>query len=114
MIEKTILDYLISKNLSAGADIFMEIPKNLPEKYVVIEKTGSSRLNHINQAMIAIKSYAHTSLYDAAELNEEVKEAMEDIIELPEIFRSALNSDYNYTNPETKEYRYQAVFNLFY
>lgn len=115
MIEKTILDYLLSKGLSVGESIFCEVPKrDIPEEYILIEKTGSSRENRINQAMIAVRSISRTSLFSAMQLNEEVKEAMDEIIELPEIFRCECNSDYNYTNTETKEYRYQAVFNLFY
>lgn len=114
MIEKTVLDYLISKNLSAGTGVYMEVPLNPPDKYIVIEKTGSSRYNRINQAMLAIKSYSKKSLEEAAMLNEEVLEAMDAITELTEIFRAELNSDYNYTNYETKEYRYQAVYNLYY
>lgn len=115
MIEKTVLDYLLSKGLSAGENIFCEVPKkDIPSEYVLIEKTGSSRENRINQAMITIQSISRTSLFTAMQLNEEVKEAMDGIIEHPEVFRCECNSDYNYTNQETKEYRYQAVFDLFY
>ena len=46
------------------------------------------------------------------ELNELVKEAMDDIVVLDEISRSALNSDYNFTDVTTKRHRYQAVYDL--
>ena len=115
MIEKIILDYLLSKGLSVGANVFCEVPKkDIPSAYILIEKTGSSRANRLNQAMIAIQSISQTSLLEAMELNEEVKEVMDEIIELGEIFRCECNSDYNFTNTQTKEYRYQAVFDLFY
>ena len=47
-------------------------------------------------------------------LNEQVKEVVEQMIELPEISGIELNSDYNFTDEETKEYRYQAVFDINY
>ena len=114
-IEIEILNYLLSKNLSVEENIFCEVPKkDIPSEYILIEKTGSSRENLIDQAMIAIQSISKESLSTAMQLNEEVKEAMDEITELGEIFRCECNSDYNFTNTQTKEYRYQAVFNLFY
>lgn len=52
------------------------------------------------------------SLLRAAEINEAAKAAMDTLPERPEVFRSALNSDYNYTDTETKTYRYQAVYDI--
>lgn len=51
-------------------------------------------------------------MYDAAKLNEELKEVVENMIELDEISNVQLNSDYNFTDTTTKEYRYQAVFDI--
>jgi hypothetical protein len=52
------------------------------------------------------------SFLDAAELNEEVKAVMEDLIARDDIVMVDLNSDYNYTDNTTKEYRYQAVYQI--
>ena len=108
MIEKVILDYLSE---SLDVDVRMERPTDPPEKYVIIEKTGSGRYNLINNSTIVVQSYAH-SMYEAAELNEEVKAAMFDAIKLNEIGRVGLNSDYNYTDSSMKQYRYQSVFDI--
>lgn len=51
-------------------------------------------------------------MYEAAVLNEELKEVIESMIELDEISKIKLNSDYNFTDTTTKEYRYQAVFDI--
>ena len=110
MIEKTIIDYL-NDNLVVPA--YMEMPEDKPERFVLLEKTGSSVENLIYSATFAIQSYAE-SLYEAAVLNEEVKKAMDNIIALDSVLSSKLNSDYNFTDTETKEYRYQAVYDLFY
>lgn len=117
MIELIIKNYLETKDLSVGDRIYAETPEDPPDVYIVIEKTGSGRENRIDRAMIAIQSIGKkgkASLLDVMKLNEEVRKAMDEIIEIPEIFRCELNSDYNFTNPQTKEYRYQAVFNVYY
>lgn len=109
MIEKVILDYL---NAELDVPVYMEVPaKHIPERYVVIEKTGSSKSDFLYTAMMTFKSHA-PSMYKAAELNEAVKAAMDNAAILPEISRSQLNSDYNYTDTATKSYRYQAVYDI--
>lgn len=80
-------------------------------QYVLIEKTGSGETDHIKRATFAIQSYAG-SLYSAALLNENVKEVMKNIVDLDEISKCSLNSDYNYTDTGRKKYRYQAVFDI--
>lgn len=109
MIEKTILEYL---NARLDVPAYMEVPaKRIPASYVIIEKTGSSKNDYLYTSMMTFKSCA-PSLYRAAELNEAVKAAMDDAVTLPEVTRSQLNSDYNYTNTATKTYRYQAVYDI--
>ena len=110
MIETTVLDYL-SSVLSEPCSL--EVPERPPVRFVVLEKTGSSRKNFINTATFAVQSYA-PSLFEAAELNERVKAAMDDLILLPDIFSAKLDSDYNFTDTATKQYRYQAVYNITY
>lgn len=112
MIEITVYDFL-KENLLAP--VYTEIPNNPPSKMVTIEKTGSSETNHIKTSTFAVQSYGK-SLYEAAELNEIVKEVMMDGLDglagLDEIVSVNLNSDYNFTDTTTKKYRYQAVFNI--
>lgn len=110
MIEKIVFDYLRN---NVGIPVYMEMPVDPPEELVLIEKTGSGEENHIQSAVFAIQSYG-ASLLRAAYINEMVKDAMRDIIVLPEISRVDLNSDYNYTDTRTKKYRYQAVIGLIY
>lgn len=45
---------------------------------------------------------------------EEVKRVIENMIELDEIRSIRLNNDYNFTDTTTKEYRYQAIFEINY
>lgn len=110
MIEATVISYLIDKT-SAAKNVFAERPTSPPTKYIIVEKTGSDRTDRVDRATIAIQSIGGT-LLDAATLNEEVKTKMDAIISQDSIGACRLNSDYNFTNQETKEYRYQAVFDI--
>ena len=105
MIAKTLLDFL-ADDLSVG--VYMEQPSQLTD-YVLIDQTGSSQVNHITTTTIALQSYGST-LYNAMVLNERVKDAMERFAELNEVTRVELNTDYNFTNTATKQYRWQAVY----
>lgn len=107
MIAKTLLDYLDN---TLDVPVVMEAPEQLTD-YVLIDQTGSSRINHIITTTFAIQSYGN-SLYNAMVLNDEVKDAMVGFAALDEITRVELQTDYNYTNTATKQYRWQAVFSI--
>lgn len=92
---------------------FTEKPTDKPKRFVVIDKIGGSKSNHLPSATIAFQSYAE-SKYEAAKLNEELKDVVERMVELNEIRGITLNSDYNFTDTTTKEYRYQAVYDIRY
>lgn len=108
MIEETVLTYLSDV---VGVPAYMELPEDPPETCLVCQKTGSSVANHIYSATFAVQSYA-PSLYEAAQLNQQVRDAMDKFAELDTICASRLNSDYNYTDTANKRHRYQAVFDI--
>lgn len=105
MIAKLLLDYL-NEHLLVPA--YMEAHSELTN-YVLIDQTGSSRANQITTTTLAIQSYGET-LYKAMLLNESVKAAMDGFLQLPQVVRVELQTDYNFTNTTTKQYRWQAVF----
>lgn len=109
MIEKTVLDYL--NNQLSTIPAYMEKPEKIPVSYVIIQKTGGGMENQIWHGTFAIQSIA-ASLYEASALNDAVIAAMLNITETEDISACTLNSNYNYTDTRTKEYRYQAVFDL--
>lgn len=106
MIEEIILNYLQAK---LGLPVFLE--EHDIDTYLLIGKSGTSRKNHLDSAVIYIQSYAQ-SKYEASLLNEKVKKVMDEIIELDSISSSELNTDYEYTDTNKKKYRYQAVYDL--
>ena len=112
MIEITIKNFLESK---LSVPVLMEVPKNTVSQFVIIERTGGAQNNHIPSAIVTIQSYG-ASKYEAAELNQKVKDLMLDgidgLISLDEVAKVELNSDYDFTDTSTKRYRYQAVYDI--
>lgn len=109
MVEIKLLECL---RAALDTPVYLEKPqRDIPQSYVLIEKTGSSVRDLVVNTTFAVQSYG-PSLYEAASLNEKVKQAMLEVNAHNEFSKVALNSDYNYTNTVTKEYRYQAVFDV--
>ena len=46
-------------------------------------------------------------------LNDDLKKVMRNMEELNEIAKVSLNADYNFTDLERKQHRYQAVFDIY-
>lgn len=118
MIEETILTYLSG---ALDVPVLMELPEVpsedypvFPDRMVLIERVGTKMTNHVVIASFAFQSYSCSRLYDAASLDEEVREALEDLPELPEIGSVHLESNYNFTDTRTKRYRYQSVYEIRY
>lgn len=109
MIEISILDHL--KRELTPIHVGLEHPDPAPKRFVIFEKTGSGKKNRLNSSTFAFQSYAE-SMHQAAVLNESVKNAVENLINLDEFGSVRLNSDYNFTDTTTKRYRYQAVFDI--
>lgn len=106
------IETILISHLSDSLDVFvgMEAPEQVTD-YVLVDKTGSSRRNHIITSTFAIQSYG-ASLYEALQLNERVEEAMDGLLELNSIVKVELETDYNYTKTASKQYRWQAVYNI--
>ncbi len=107
------IEIVIRKYLSSQLDVpvYLERQDKPPESFVLFEKTGSGKSNHILSATFAFQSYGKTML-ETAQLNERVKDAVDGLLTLDDIYNVQLNSDYNYTDTTTKQYRYQAVFDI--
>ena len=112
LIEATVISYLVTA-LNTN-NVFAERPVNPPDEYYVIERTSGGEINHIQTATIAVQSISGSSLLRAAQMNKAVVKAMPGIVQAMDVSCCRLNSAYNYTDTETKQYRYQAVFDLYY
>lgn len=108
MIEATILHYL---EAHLNYPVYMLKPADPPKRFYLLELTGASLSETIFSATLALQSYAPT-LLDAAEMSRTAIDVMIGAVELDEVARVDLNTNYNYTDPETKQPRYQAVFDV--
>lgn len=108
MIESIIIKYLEG---ILHKPVFAEVPDTVPNEYIIVEKVGGAGSIFYEKASVAIQSYS-TTLLNAAKLNRDVKRAMFNIINLDKVISCNLDSDYNYTDEETMQYRYQAVYDI--
>lgn len=109
MIEIDIKKYIESK---LNIPVYLEFPKEPPIEFILFEKTGSRKSNHLQSSTFAFQSYSD-SLYKSAVLNNKLKECLDNMVELKTISKISLNSDYNFTDREQKRYRYQAVYDIY-
>lgn len=112
MIEEIILKYIKSKlNIPA----FLVAPSDKPSKYITIRKSASSGDRFIENAMIIFYCISQESLFEASQINSELKKALYDMpYEVNNVSGVYINSDGNFTDTTTKEYRYQAIYEVIY
>ena len=72
------------------------------EEYILVQRTNGSRVNKIDSRTYAIQSISSISKLRAAQIDE------------PYISKCGLNSDYDFTDANTKEFRYQSVYDIVY
>lgn len=107
MIENTMRNFLEEQ---LKVPTYLEHEKAMPSEYIMIEKTGGSSRDFISNSTLAIQSISST-MAKASKLNEKVKALL--LLNVPKSVSSCkLNSDYNFTDIETKQYRYQAVYDV--
>lgn len=110
MIEAIIRNYLLTV---LSVSVYIDVPADPPANRVVIERTGGGESEHIRSAMIAVQSYGDSKLA-AATLHEQVLTELPKIADGKTVSACDLNAEYDYTDTTTKQYRYQAVFDIIY
>ena len=110
LIERLLYEHLCAVQT---VPVYMEKPANPPESFYLVEKTGGDESNQVRYADFAIQSYA-PSLFQAATLDETLVDYVKSLQEDPGVASVHHNSSYNFTNTQTKEYRYQSVYEVVY
>lgn len=110
MVEIIVMEHLRE---ALALPAYGEVPAEKPERFLVVEKTGGSERDLVERAMIAIQSYAPT-LAEAAALNADAIGAMRALPGTRGVSAARRNADYNFTDPASKDYRYQAVYEIYY
>lgn len=113
LIEEAVIRHL--SNILGTDRVYAERPLDPPDEYYIVERTSSGEIDHIQSSMIAVQSISGSSLFRAAEMSEAVRKAMPLIVQyFDDVCSCKLNSMYNFTDTATKQYRYQAVFDVYY
>ena len=115
--ECTLIEAVVIGHLASALEfenVYAERPTDPPAKYYIVEKTAAGEENHICSATVVVQSISASSLLEAAQMSKDAEKAMKTITAKTDVGKCKLNSAYNFTDAETKEYRYQAVFNLYY
>lgn len=110
MIEVTVKEFL--ETALEGIPVYLETPNPLPEKFIVFQLIDRGIDNRINEVTLEFRSFAD-SKYDAALLDEALREAMDTMSEGTDItcHLGGGNDDQDAT---LKKYRYRCYYNLYY
>lgn len=111
LIESVVYNYL--KDNIEDIPVSVGIPDNRADRMVVIMKIESGKDNEINEATIEIRSYGKTKL-DSAEIDENVRELMEELYTLPEVMACRFGGGNDYPEEGTKSFRYRSYFNIYF
>jgi len=111
LIEIVILNYL--KERLQMQEIYPEMPDKLPNRFITFDIIDRDKQDYINVVTIEFKSYAE-SQYQAAVLDERLREAIEDMTEVDEIGSVKIGGGDNGKDTTHKRYRYRCIYNIWY
>lgn len=112
LIEQRVKEFLDVEFAEDQIGVFLEIPETIPATFVIFQLVDRGKENHIDAVTLEFRSYA-PSKFEAATLDEKVREAMDKLNETTDITaRLGGGND----NPDTsfKRYRYRCYYNLYY
>ena len=112
LIEEKIRDYLVGAFQEDNIPVVLEIPEVIPDTFVLFQTVDRGRENRINAVTLEFRSYA-PSKYEAAELDEMVRDAMDDLHATSDI-TCQLGGGNDAPDTTLKKYRYRCYYNLFY
>ncbi len=91
---------------------YVEVPKDRPEQFITIERTGGSSNLGVDRPIIAVQTWAESasSVYD---LTIETNKALLNLAEtIPSVCKADVTSFYNFPDPDSKMKRYQLNLEL--
>ena len=108
-IEQIAIDYLLA---SGFTEVYAEVPLDPSDKYVLVYRSSGNYLNEIRHMGLYTEVRCRTSKLEAAELHESVIAAMRTMRDSTPLFRCGLVSEYDAAMTSTKEYRFQALWEI--
>ena len=110
MIEVTLKEYLDEKLI---APVYMEVPKSIPSEYVLLQLIDSGRIDHIDAATFSV-TVRSNSLYSAALLRDEVKDALFESTSLNCISHVDQGGEMASVDKANNVYQYELTFNFYF
>lgn len=110
LIEPIIINYL--KTELNMTDVYAEKPTPLPDSYVTVSLRDRGVTNHIEAVTLEFMSYA-PSKYQAALLDEAVREAMDNATVLSKVMSSKCGGGSDSIDTDNKQYSYRSYYNLY-
>lgn len=118
-VEEIIINYLVSEAIPGIENhVYAEKPVDPDDAYILIRRTGGTEQNFIRSYLIITEVCVKrdeenglSKLY-AADIFEDLLGKMRDITDSTILYGCHKNSDYDATDTESKEYRYQALWEI--
>lgn len=110
MIDAKVIEYL---NSVMDVPVYGMMPEVMSGSFLVVGLLASGFKDQISMATVDIYCYAETKA-EAAELAQEVKQSMLDMIVLPEISSAKLGNLTSDIDKKFKLPRYEVIMNLWY
>lgn len=110
-VEEEIIEYL-GENLECEA--YAEVPNPRPERFVTVERTGGHLTDNgaIDRPTVAVQTWAE-SRSEAASLAAKVAQLLLVMpYETVNVMRCECNSLYNFPDPDSRQSRYQGIYDL--
>ena len=107
------VDILNRLNALLSLNVYMEKPKDAPEEFYVIQFVKGGNQHGLAEMSIIAQSYGKT-MYRACDMNKDMEAALESLISEEYIRDISRNGSYPYNKPDTKQYRYQCLFDVSY
>ena len=109
LIEEIIINHL--KSVFGTADIYAEMPENVPDAFVLISVTDRRRRNLIDSATVEFHSYAKTKA-DASALDKSVRIALETLTDHDEVSSCRIGGGDDEPDVWLEKYRYRSYYNI--
>lgn len=92
----------------SGAPAFAEVPRERPEKFVTVERTGGGFSVGIDRPALAVQAWASSNA-EAAELALAIRDALalRCAREVPQVCRCSVEGLYSFPDPDSRMSRYQ-------